>query len=83
VEYGGPSERQLVITEMLGQTEENEPLQAMMKDQFANYVVQKVRRLFGESVSRGLRSGFCRSVFISTHLWWILRFGVSLWGCLL
>jgi pumilio RNA-binding family len=47
VEYGGPSERQLVITEMLGQTEENEPLQAMMKDQFANYVVQKVRTCLG------------------------------------
>jgi len=32
----------ILITEMLGTTDENEPLQAMMKDQFANYVVQKV-----------------------------------------
>ena len=31
-----------MIDEMLGETEENEPLQAMMKDQFANYVVQKL-----------------------------------------
>lgn len=40
--YSSPEERQLLINEMLGSTEENEPLQAMMKDQFANYVVQKV-----------------------------------------
>ncbi|KAJ6317689.1 hypothetical protein OIU76_013264 [Salix suchowensis] len=31
-----------LVDEMLGTTDENEPLQAMMKDQFANYVVQKV-----------------------------------------
>eukprot|EP01018_Ginkgo_biloba_P027317 Gb_23280 [translate_table: standard] len=42
LEYGDPMERQMLIDEMLGQTEENENLQAMMKDQFANYVVQKV-----------------------------------------
>ncbi|PKU64354.1 Uncharacterized protein MA16_Dca005277 [Dendrobium catenatum] len=40
--YSSPEERQLLINEMLGSTEENEPLQAMMKDQFGNYVVQKV-----------------------------------------
>lgn len=40
--YGKPEERLLLIKEMLGPNEENEPLQAMMKDQFANYVVQKV-----------------------------------------
>ncbi|XP_039041612.1 pumilio homolog 3-like [Hibiscus syriacus] len=40
--FGGPAERQLLVNEMLGSTDENEPLQAMMKDQFANYVVQKV-----------------------------------------
>ncbi|MQM12111.1 hypothetical protein Taro_045024 [Colocasia esculenta] len=39
--YGSPEERQLLINEMLGSTDENEPLQAMMKDQFGNYVVQK------------------------------------------
>ncbi|ONK72281.1 uncharacterized protein A4U43_C04F17710 [Asparagus officinalis] len=40
--YGTPAERQLLIDEMLGSTDENEPFQAMMKDQFGNYVVQKV-----------------------------------------
>lgn len=40
--YSSPEERQLLINEMLGSNEENEPLQAMMKDQFGNYVVQKV-----------------------------------------
>ncbi|KAK4791541.1 hypothetical protein SAY86_031954 [Trapa natans] len=40
--FGGPAERQLLVNEMLGTTDENEPLQAMVKDQFANYVVQKV-----------------------------------------
>lgn len=42
LQFGGPAERQILIGEMLGSTDENEPLQAMMKDQFANYVVQKV-----------------------------------------
>ncbi|KAI3765551.1 hypothetical protein L2E82_15588 [Cichorium intybus] len=40
--FGDASERQLLVHEMLGTTDENEPLQATMKDQFANYVVQKV-----------------------------------------
>ncbi|KAK8531834.1 hypothetical protein V6N12_053294 [Hibiscus sabdariffa] len=40
--FGGPEERQILVDEMLGSTDENEPLQAMMKDQFGNYVVQKV-----------------------------------------
>ncbi|XP_002966263.2 pumilio homolog 1 isoform X1 [Selaginella moellendorffii] len=42
LQFGGPAERQILINEMLGSTDENEALQAMMKDQFANYVVQKV-----------------------------------------
>ncbi|XP_057837273.1 pumilio homolog 5 [Cryptomeria japonica] len=42
LEYGNPTERQMLIDEMLGQTEENDNLQTMMKDQYANYVVQKV-----------------------------------------
>ncbi|GJV29873.1 pumilio homolog 2-like protein [Tanacetum coccineum] len=33
--FGDASERQLLVNEMLGTTDENEPLQAMMKDQFA------------------------------------------------
>nr|GEY33683.1 pumilio homolog 2-like [Tanacetum cinerariifolium] len=40
--FGDASERQLLVNEMLGTTNENEPLETMMKDQFANYVVQKV-----------------------------------------
>ncbi|XP_020233970.1 pumilio homolog 1 isoform X2 [Cajanus cajan] len=40
--FGTPTERQILVNEMLGSTYENEPLQVMMKDQFANYVVQKV-----------------------------------------
>ncbi|CAA6666552.1 unnamed protein product [Spirodela intermedia] len=40
--YGTADERQVLINEILGPNDENEPLQAMMKDQFGNYVVQKV-----------------------------------------
>ncbi|XWS56603.1 hypothetical protein CRYUN_Cryun09bG0100500 [Craigia yunnanensis] len=40
--FGTPVERQNLVNEMLGSTDKNEPLQVMMKDQFANYVVQKV-----------------------------------------
>ncbi|XP_042418571.1 pumilio homolog 3-like isoform X1 [Zingiber officinale] len=40
--FGSFEERQILVNEMLGSTDENEPLQAMMKDQFANYVIQKV-----------------------------------------
>ncbi|KZV42359.1 Pumilio 4 isoform 1 [Dorcoceras hygrometricum] len=40
--FGGPEERKLLVNEILGTTDENEPLQAMMKDQFGNYVVQRV-----------------------------------------
>ncbi|KAF2318488.1 hypothetical protein GH714_008306 [Hevea brasiliensis] len=40
--FGGHEEHQILVNEMLGSTDENEPLQAMMKDPFGNYVVQKV-----------------------------------------
>ncbi|XP_073121715.1 pumilio homolog 4 [Henckelia pumila] len=40
--FGAPEERKLLVNEILGTTDENEPLQAMMKDQFGNYVVQRV-----------------------------------------
>ncbi|XP_016471291.2 pumilio homolog 4 [Nicotiana tabacum] len=40
--FASPEERQILVNEMLGLTDENEPLQAMMKDPFGNYVVQKV-----------------------------------------
>ncbi|XP_015170899.1 pumilio homolog 4-like [Solanum tuberosum] len=40
--FATSEERQILVNEMLGSTQENEPLQAMMKDPFGNYVVQKV-----------------------------------------
>jgi pumilio RNA-binding family len=54
--YCGASERQIMIGEMLGSTDDNEPLQAMMKDQFANYVVQKLLEV----------GAYTRSLFSST-----------------
>jgi pumilio RNA-binding family len=47
LQYGGPEGRQIFIDELLAQTAEQTPearysLQAMMKDPYANYVVQKV-----------------------------------------
>ncbi|WOK94999.1 hypothetical protein Cni_G03704 [Canna indica] len=40
--YGNTEERDLLIKEIVGQTEGNDNLLVMMKDQFANYVVQKI-----------------------------------------
>ncbi|GMY38238.1 Pumilio-like 5 [Fagus crenata] len=40
LEYGDPTEQELLIEEIIGQSEENDNL--LMKDQFANYVVQKI-----------------------------------------
>lgn len=40
--FGDVTERRTMVNEMLGSSDDNEPLQVMMKDQFANYVVQKV-----------------------------------------
>uniref|UniRef100_A0A2P2MFS9 PUM-HD domain-containing protein n=1 Tax=Rhizophora mucronata TaxID=61149 RepID=A0A2P2MFS9_RHIMU len=42
LEYGGASEREQIIQEILWHNEENDNLLIMMKDQFANYVVQKI-----------------------------------------
>ncbi|XWS70968.1 hypothetical protein CRYUN_Cryun03dG0096500 [Craigia yunnanensis] len=42
LEYGGPYERELIVDEIVGHTEGNDNLLIMMKDQFANYVVQKI-----------------------------------------
>eukprot|EP00959_Pyramimonas_sp_CCMP1952_P287778 6018350-Pyramimonas_sp.AAC.1 len=53
LQHGGQQGRQMIVNEMLGQTEEADSLQAMMKDQYANYVVQKVRAVF----RRRLRNG--------------------------
>ncbi|GMH07898.1 hypothetical protein Nepgr_009738 [Nepenthes gracilis] len=40
--FGSPKERQVLVNEMPGSTEENEPLQTMIIDPFGDYVVQKV-----------------------------------------
>ncbi|KAF9612454.1 hypothetical protein IFM89_000202 [Coptis chinensis] len=40
--HGDPFERDILIEEIVGQTEGNDNLLTMMKDQFANYVVQKI-----------------------------------------
>ncbi|KAM5579830.1 pumilio [Rosa sericea] len=42
LEHGDVAERELMIDEIIGQLEENDNLLPMMKDQFANYVIQKV-----------------------------------------
>ncbi|XP_059460141.1 pumilio homolog 5-like [Corylus avellana] len=42
LEYGGATERELLIGEIFGHTEGTDNLLTMMKDQFANYVVQKI-----------------------------------------
>ncbi|WCJ42247.1 pumilio 6 [Euphorbia peplus] len=42
LEYGGTPERELIVEEVLGQSGGNDNLLIMMKDQFANYVVQKI-----------------------------------------
>ncbi|KAL5542218.1 hypothetical protein UlMin_009928 [Ulmus minor] len=45
---GSPEERQLLVDEMLGTTNENEPLHFMMKDPFGNYVIQKVLETYND-----------------------------------
>ncbi|PIA43873.1 hypothetical protein AQUCO_01800130v1 [Aquilegia coerulea] len=40
--HGDYTQRELLIDEIVGQTEGNDNLLTMMKDQFANYVVQKI-----------------------------------------
>ncbi|XP_021723447.1 pumilio homolog 6, chloroplastic-like [Chenopodium quinoa] len=42
LEYGDPASRELLIAEVIGQNEGNDNLLVMMKDQYANYVVQKI-----------------------------------------
>ncbi|XVF26460.1 hypothetical protein REPUB_Repub14bG0018400 [Reevesia pubescens] len=42
LEYGDSAERELLVEEIIGQSDENDTLLTMMKDQFSNYVVQKV-----------------------------------------
>ncbi|CAK7323765.1 unnamed protein product [Dovyalis caffra] len=42
MEHADAAERELMTGEIIGQSEENDNLLIMMKDQFANYVVQKI-----------------------------------------
>ncbi|KAG2398559.1 Pumilio-like protein [Vigna angularis] len=42
LEYGDATEREMLIAEIFGHGEQSDNLLIMMKDQFANYVVQKV-----------------------------------------
>ncbi|CAL0301512.1 unnamed protein product [Lupinus luteus] len=49
LEYGDVNERELLIAEIVGQDEQDDNLLTMMKDQFANYVVQKVFDMCSEN----------------------------------
>ncbi|KAK7265235.1 hypothetical protein RJT34_32851 [Clitoria ternatea] len=49
LEYGDATERQLLVAEIVGQDKQNDNLLTMMKDQFANYVVQKVLEICSEN----------------------------------
>lgn len=47
-QFGARKERQEIIEEMMGKRDANSPLYQMMKDQYANYVVQKMIDLADE-----------------------------------
>lgn len=49
LEYGDPDARELLIVEVIGQNDGNDNLLVMMKDQYANYVVQKILETCTES----------------------------------
>ncbi|XP_074557668.1 pumilio homolog 5-like [Curcuma longa] len=42
IKYGNAEERDHMIKQIIGETEDNDNLLVMMKDQFGNYVVQKI-----------------------------------------
>jgi len=42
LQHGSHPDKQILVAEIMGHSEENGPLQIMMKDQFGNYVVQKL-----------------------------------------
>uniref|UniRef100_A0A0A9DYK7 PUM-HD domain-containing protein n=1 Tax=Arundo donax TaxID=35708 RepID=A0A0A9DYK7_ARUDO len=48
-QHGDMAERDLLIRQIVEQTEGNDNLLAMMKDQYANYVVQKILETCNES----------------------------------
>ncbi|KAK7347751.1 hypothetical protein VNO80_22290 [Phaseolus coccineus] len=49
LEYGDSTERQLLIAEIVGQDKQHDNLLTMMKDQFANYVIQRVLEICSEN----------------------------------
>lgn len=49
LEYGDASEREVLIVEIIAHDEQNDNLLTMMKDQFANYVIQKVIDICSEN----------------------------------
>ncbi|XP_030477659.1 pumilio homolog 6, chloroplastic [Cannabis sativa] len=60
LEHGGPADRELLINEVVGHNEGNDNLLTMMKDQYANYVVQKTLEICTDSqrivLLNGIRS---------------------------
>ena len=44
--FGGPAERQLLVNEMLGSTDENAPLQVLKKS-LASHILQYTMLLYG------------------------------------
>ncbi|KAF7806671.1 pumilio-like protein 6, chloroplastic isoform X1 [Senna tora] len=49
LKHGDATERELLIGEILGHDEENDNLLTMMKDQYANYVIQKIIEICSEN----------------------------------
>lgn len=56
LEYGDTSTREIMIEEIIGYNDGNDNLLVMVKDQFANYVVQKVLQTCDEN-QRGVLLG--------------------------
>ncbi|KAL9228440.1 hypothetical protein vseg_004023 [Gypsophila vaccaria] len=68
LKYGDASERDLIIEEFIAESDKNDSLLMLMKDQFANYVVQKIFDLGTEKQKETFLS--C----IKTHLSVLKRF---------
>lgn len=70
LQHGSHADRQILIGEIMGRSEENGPLQLMMKDQFGNYVVQKLLEVTGTNafgpgmISHDRQRSVC---------WWLLQ----------
>ncbi|KAE8723425.1 Pumilio-like protein 5 [Hibiscus syriacus] len=57
LEYGDSAEQECLVEEIIGQSDENDSLLTMMKDQFANYVVQKVLQVSNDRQRQLLLDG--------------------------